>query len=210
MTGRQLLSQGQEPARPGTGPEQHEGRMTMQTTTQTGRRRTAGAATLALAASAGLAALGTSGASADDPGASAVRPGPQIFTLAGRADFPDDIEVKIKRSLDGGLTEVLNLKDPGDVIVAQVVLEPGAGFQWHTHPGPVVVSVASGELTYQQSTDCVERFYGTNQAFVDPGNIVHTAWNDGDVATVLYATFYDVPAGEGPTRNEPVQDGWCD
>ena len=182
----------------------------MQTTTQTGRRRTAGAAPLALAASAGLAALGTSGASADDPGASAPAMGPEVTVLAGRADFPDDIEVKIKRSLDGGPTEVLNLKDPGDIIVARVDLAPGAAFQWHTHPGPVVVSVAQGQLTYQQSTDCVERLYGTSEAFVDPGNIVHTAWNGGDTDVVLYATFYDVPAGEGPTRNEPVQDGWCD
>src|SRR5699024_9216002 len=69
---------------------------------------------------------------------------------------------------------------------------------------PVVISVAEGELTYQQSTDCVERLYGTRQALVDPGNIVHTAWNSGSTDTVLIATFYDVPdRGRHRTRSRP-------
>ncbi|WP_431473566.1 cupin domain-containing protein [Ornithinimicrobium sp. W1665] len=105
---------------------------------------------------------------------------------------------------------MLNLKDPGDIIVARVDLAPGAAFPWHTHPGPVVVSVAQGQLTYQQSTDCVERLYDADEAFVDPGNIVHTAWNAGSTDIVLYATFYDVPAGVPPTIPEDRQDGWCD
>ncbi|MFK5635944.1 MULTISPECIES: cupin domain-containing protein [unclassified Ornithinimicrobium] len=173
------------------------------------RRRTAGVAALTLGASTGLAILATSGTAADGAGPQASAPAPQISVLAGHADFPDDIDVKVKRSLDGGPTQVLNLMDPGHIVVARVDLSPGAAFPWHTHPGPVVISIAQGQLTYQQSTDCIERLYDTHQALVDPGNIVHTAWNAGSTDTVLYATFYDVPALGAPTVPADRQDGWC-
>lgn len=154
------------------------------------------------------ALLAPTGAAAQDTGDAP--PGPEITVLARHADFTDDITMSIRRSLDGGPTQVLNLRDPGHIVVARVELAPGAAFPWHTHPGPVVISVAEGDLVYQQSTDCRKRDYGPQDALVDPGDIVHTAWNDGDVPTVLYATFYDVPADGAPTIPADRQDGWCE
>ena len=166
---------------------------------------------LAAGAAVGIvgALLAPTGAAADDATADDP-PAPQVSVLSRHADFPDDITMSIRRSLDGGPTQVLNLRDPGHVVVARVELAPGAAFPWHTHPGPVVISVAEGELVYQQSTDCRKRTYGQQTALVDPGDIVHTAWNDGDVPTVLYATFYDVPADGAPTIPADRQDGWCE
>lgn len=205
--GRTHLSQGQVPERSGTGPDIR--RKSSMRTQQHPRRRTAGVVTLALAGCTGLAVDATSGAVADGSGRPASAPEPQVTVLAGHADFPDNIDVMIKRSLDGGRTQVLKLEDPGHIVVARVKLSPGAAFPWHTHPGPVVISVAQGRLTYQQGTDCVERLYDTQDALVDPGDIVHTAWNAGSTDTVLYATFYDVPAGAAPTIPADRQDGWC-
>ena len=178
-------------------------------TTSISRRVTLAAGT-AVAVGCGLFA--STGAAAGDTTATATaaaRPAPQVTVLSRHANFTDDIDVQIRRSLDGGATQVLNLSDPGHVVFARVELAPGAGFPWHYHPGPVVISVAEGDLVYQQSTDCVERDYGPQEALVDPGDIIHTAWNDGDVPTVLYATFYGVPAGGAPTVPTDRQDGWC-
>jgi quercetin dioxygenase-like cupin family protein len=77
-------------------------------------------------------------------------------------------------------------------------VEPGAHFPWHSHAGPVVVNVTSGELVYVDGDDCVERPYEAGTAFVDPGHgHTHTAFNATSEATVIVATFYEAPA-QGP------------
>jgi quercetin dioxygenase-like cupin family protein len=77
-------------------------------------------------------------------------------------------------------------------------VQPGAQFPWHSHAGPVVVTVVSGELTYVAADDCRERKYPAGTAFVDPGQgHVHTAFNGTEGVTVFVATFYGAPA-EGP------------
>ncbi|PFG41551.1 quercetin dioxygenase-like cupin family protein [Isoptericola jiangsuensis] len=133
-----------------------------------------------------------------------VPPPVAVEVLSAHADFPDAVGVTIHRRLPGERRDVIRLRDAGNVVVARLTVQPGARFPWHTHPGPVVVSVVGGDLVYQQATDCVQRRYATSEAFVDPGDKIHTAWNPGDEPTVLVATFYGVPDGGAVTL--PVQD----
>jgi anti-sigma factor ChrR (cupin superfamily) len=169
------------------------------------RRRAAAitAGMLALAASAGALVSGASGAQAE--------PAPiAVEVLSKHAAFPDDVSMQVKRKLPGQGADVLNLKDAGHVVTARLVLQPGAVFPWHTHPGPVIVSVTQGELIYQQASDCVQRQYGPQDAFVDPGPQLHTAWNPDSVEeTVLVATFLGVPAGGAVTFPDPDQSNRC-
>ena len=44
-----------------------------------------------------------------------------------------------------------------------------AAFPCHTHCGPVVINVVSGEFTYISAEDCVERVYPAGAALADPG-----------------------------------------
>lgn len=145
----------------------------------------AGLLTLAVGVPVAASGQGTEG------GAAAVTP-IALQQLSGPAPFPDDVSLQVKRKLPGQGTDVINVKDAGRVVTARLVLQPGATFPWHTHPGPVIVTVQQGDLVYQQASDCIERSYGTNEAFVDPGPKVHTAWNPGEAETVLVATFYGV------------------
>ena len=102
--------------------------------------------------------------------------------------------LQIRNKLDGHGTHVSNSKQPSRTVVAKITVQPGAQFPWHTHPGPVIVNVAQGELTYVMAHDCVDRPYGTGTAFVDPGRgMVHTAVNRTSGVTVIYATFFEVP-----------------
>ena len=87
-------------------------------------------------------------------------------------------------------------------------MQPGGSFGWHTHHGPVMVSLAAGELTIVHADDCSTQRYTTGQAFVDAGQgHVHVGFNAAATETVIYATFLDVPAGQGPTI--PVQGPSC-
>src|SRR5918995_3420599 len=130
--------------------------------------------------------------------------------LTERAVFTDDVDLKLKNKLDGKATEVINSKEPSRTTVARITVQPGAQFPWHSHPGPVIVNVAEGELVYVQASDCVERSYPAGTAFVDPGHgNVHTAFNPTDGATVLIATFFQVPETGPLTITEGVVPGDC-
>ena len=73
-------------------------------------------------------------------------------------------------------------------------MQPGAQFPWHSHAGPVFVTIVSGSLTYVDTDTCNKQTYSTGQAFVDPGQgHVHSAFNPGTEPTVFVATFYGAP-----------------
>lgn len=116
--------------------------------------------------------------------------------LTPRAVFTDDVSIKIKNKLDGQATTVLNLPDASRTLVVKFTVQPGASFPWHTHPGPVIVTIQQGTLIYTQASDCIDRSYPAGTAFVDPGlGNVHTARNPSDsVETIMYATFFGFPA----------------
>jgi quercetin dioxygenase-like cupin family protein len=173
-------------------------------------KRSALAATAAVAGLA-IITVGATGEASDNQDTQAPPP-IEIEVLSRHAAFPDDVSIQVKRKLPGQGADVLNLKDAGHVVTARLVIQPGAQFPWHTHPGPVIVSVVEGDLVYQQASDCVERTYGPQQAFVDPGTKIHTAWNPGGEGqeTVLVATFFGVPEGGAPTLPDPDQSNRCD
>jgi quercetin dioxygenase-like cupin family protein len=117
-----------------------------------------------------------------------------IETLTPRAVFTDDVAMQARLKLDGEQTGVINIEDPSRMVTIRVTVQPGAQIPWHTHPGPVFVTIAQGELTYVSADDCVGRQYGTGTAFVDPGHgHVHTAYNSGSEGTVFVATFFEAP-----------------
>lgn len=131
---------------------------------------------------------------------SAQTPPPPIATefLTARAVFTDDVRLKVKIKLDGRKNRVVSVKDPSRTAVAKFTVQPGAQFPWHSHRGPVVVTIVSGELTYLAADDCTERTYAAGTSFVDPGRgHVHTAFNATSDVTVFIATFFAAPA-EGP------------
>ena len=127
-------------------------------------------------------------------------PPPPIATefLTSRAVFTDDVTLKAKLRLHGMKQRVLHVRNPSRTVVARFTVQPGAQFPWHSHRGPVIVNIVSGELTYVAADDCRERRYAAGTAFLDPGHgHVHTAFNATSGVTVFVATFLSAPA-EGP------------
>jgi quercetin dioxygenase-like cupin family protein len=113
--------------------------------------------------------------------------------LTDRAVFPDDVTLKVKVKTDEGTKVVKG--DPSRTITGRFTVQPGAQFTWHTHSGPVVVNIVSGELTYIDAENCAGTTYPAGTAFFDLGHgHVHSAFNSGDEPTVFVATFFEAPA----------------
>ncbi len=72
-------------------------------------------------------------------------------------------------------TLVVKDKNPSRTVVARFTVQPGVQFPWHSHRGPVVVNVVSGELTYLPAHDCVARKYPTGAFVVRGHGHAHTA-----------------------------------
>ena len=87
---------------------------------------------------------------------------------------------------------------------------PGGTFGWHSHPGPSIVVIKTGELTLYHGDDpsCTPTRVPAGKGFVDDGGDVHLVRNEGTVETVVYVTSL-VPQGAARRIDEP-SPGNCD
>ena len=145
-----------------------------------------------------------------------------VFARASFAD-PTDIQFKVSaRSLFFGRErqnqQVIDVTNARETVMQQIVIAPGGHTGWHSHPGPVVVLIKSGQMSFYDSEDptCTVRTYSAGDSFVDRGQgHVHIANNQGNVDLVLWATYFDVPPvdpsvpGSGAFRIDAPDPGHC-
>ena len=130
-------------------------------------------------------------------------------TVFARAIFADPTDLKFK--INGGSQEVIHVNNARETVVQQIIIAPGGTTGWHSHPGPVVVLIKSGTMSFYDSEDptCTARIYSAGQSFVDSGQgHVHIARNEGAVNVELWATYFDVPPG-GAFRIDAANPGTC-
>jgi quercetin dioxygenase-like cupin family protein len=90
------------------------------------------------------------------------------------------------------------VKGDSDVYIVQSTFTPGTHTGWHTHPGPSLITVVSGDLTVYEAADptCTPHVYHAGQSFTDIGcGAVHLVRNEGSVDAVDFAVQI-VPAGK--------------
>ena len=129
--------------------------------------------------------------------------------VLARATFADPTDLKFK--IKGQSQEVIQVNNAQQTVIQQIVIAPGGHTGWHSHPGPVVVLIKSGQMSFYDSEDptCTARIYSAGEAFIDSGQgHVHIARNEGSVNLELWATYFDVPAG-GPFRIDADSIGNC-
>ena len=130
-----------------------------------------------------------------------------VFARASFAD-PTDIKFKIKGQGD----EVIHVPEAQETVIQQIVIAPGGHTGWHSHPGPVVVLVKSGQMAFYDGDDptCAARIYSAGEAFVDSGQgHMHIARNESATENLeVWATYFDVPAG-GAFRIDVPDPGNC-
>lgn len=128
--------------------------------------------------------------------------------VLSRSRFPEGADILLRVKMDPQ-TMAVHVDGSGDMIMAKVTIQSGGALPWHTHPGPALVSVKSGELTVVRADGCTVYRYPAGTSLVDPGHgMVHVAFNSAAAgATVLYVTYLDVPPGQSPLI--PVANPGC-
>ena len=96
------------------------------------------------------------------------------------------------------------------MLVTSIVVDPGGSFGWHTHPGPVLVSVASGTLSlyHAEHRRCHRDTVTAGQGFIEDGGDVHLARNEGTTPVQLYVTFL-APTGTTEFLTEVAAPAAC-
>jgi quercetin dioxygenase-like cupin family protein len=142
-----------------------------------------------LGATIGLAAIGSAGAALGSPPSGIVSTNPvEKADLNRRIDLRAD-GIKFKT------------RHPTDVRVQTITFAPDGRTGWHHHPGVVVVTVQSGEVTVVDS-QCRARVYGPSSpkgsAFTESGHEPMEVRNLSDAPATVYAMLI------APEANPPV------
>lgn len=82
-------------------------------------------------------------------------------------------------------------KEPVDFVTQTISFHAGSSSGWHSHPGVVLVSVTSGELTHYAS-DCSFETVSAGEAFAESGD--HPTLVNSVNGAVVHVT-YVVPDG---------------
>jgi hypothetical protein len=99
----------------------------------------------------------------------------------------------------------LQTKGETSVQVVQNVVAPGGTFGWHSHPGPSLIVVKSGTITFYHADDptCSPDVRHAGDALVDSGTDVHVGRNEGTVDAVVIVTRL-LPVGAPARIDEPA------
>jgi quercetin dioxygenase-like cupin family protein len=101
----------------------------------------------------------------------------------------------------------LKSHDNTDVAVANIGIAAGGSSGWHSHPGPVLVVVKSGTITFYRADNpnCAADVYGPGSSFTEQGGLLANATNKGSVDVVAVATFF-APPGAALRIDAPKPD----
>jgi quercetin dioxygenase-like cupin family protein len=85
----------------------------------------------------------------------------------------------------------IHSKNGTDLVTVRLTIDPGATFDWHTHPGWTFAIVESGnvKLTRLGRQGCRSETFPGEGGFFEATNEVHKAENLSDVEARLLVTF---------------------
>jgi quercetin dioxygenase-like cupin family protein len=127
-----------------------------------------------------------------------------VSNIISRATVADPLNIKFKND-DVDFEMKLQLKGPADFISQQVSFAPGGTSGWHSHSGPALVSVTSGTATFYEADDpaCNPIVVPAGTAFVEQGEHVHIARNEG-TTNLVFTILYVTPVGAPQRVDEPA------
>jgi hypothetical protein len=147
----------------------------------------------ALASGTALLALAASVAATKAEPASGVTP-----TLLARGTYD---AFTVRADPQGPVAYEAHAGAPLDVVVRRHDYEPHSTTGWHSHPGPVFITVTQGTLTHYDYDDptCTPHTLSAGQGFVDDGH-GHVVRNETDQPAQDMSVII-APVG-GPFRSE--------
>jgi len=98
---------------------------------------------------------------------------------------------------ENGTKAEVELRTKGPILVAQqrAVVAPNGTIGWHSHPGPTVVTILSGTMSFYHDEDCTKEInFEQGDSFSNLPGEIHLARNeDGAVPLVFFASYYLPP-----------------
>jgi quercetin dioxygenase-like cupin family protein len=151
---------------------------------------------LGLAAVVALAALAVAVTVVLATGQSGITPTPIV------AGTLDPVNVLVKT---GDWKAQIRTQGQTDVSVVENRIAPGGTFGWHSHPGPSLIVVKQGTVTFYMGDDptCTPHPYGVGEALFDSGNDVHVGRNEGAIEAIVIVTRF-VPHGSSTRVDQPA------
>jgi quercetin dioxygenase-like cupin family protein len=110
-----------------------------------------------------------------------------------------------QRPENGDWLAQLRTKEDSTLTVVENDVAPGGSFGWHSHPGPSLIIVKSGALTFYNGDDptCSPIVHSAGDAFLDPGTDVHIGINKGTTTAVVIVTRL-LPVGAQSRIDQPA------
>jgi mannose-6-phosphate isomerase-like protein (cupin superfamily) len=117
-------------------------------------------------------------------------------TLLGRATFtdPDGKNFRVRRG-DKDWRFEMSAKPGFDLAVQHIVFQPGGQSGWHTHPGPVLITVLTGTVTFYMGDDptCTPIVKTAGESYLDLGEHPHIARNESNAVAENLVTYFAPP-----------------
>jgi hypothetical protein len=129
-------------------------------------------------------------------------------TLIGRGTY-DAFKVDSEKHAHA-LDFKAKARDALDIVVRQHDYAPESSTGWHTHPGPVFITVLEGEITFYEYGDpsCTPIVVSAGQGYVDTGH-GHIARNEQIGQTARDITVILAPVGESFRGELPAPGPYC-
>src|SRR6267378_5183531 len=107
-----------------------------------------------------------------------------------------DATFRVKR-VTGDWRVELKARPELDIAVQRIVFQPGGQSGWHSHPGPVFISVVEGTMTFYESDDpdCVAIVRHAGEGYLDnhAGDHAHIARNETSEPATNVVTYFAPP-----------------
>jgi len=134
----------------------------------------------------------------------ATPPSGQTSTVIGPPTIMDPL--KVGRQTSAWQIEIEAMRGLR-VVTSSVLFAPGGYSGWHMHPGPVIITVKEGTMTFYQE-DCTANVFTAGQGFIETGAHPHFARNETDSPATTVVTYLTPPSAT-TTRIDAPQPSTC-
>jgi hypothetical protein len=128
-------------------------------------------------------------------------------TLVGRATFGEAFKVKRKARTAGSPEWEVEVQAKPNLDIATQIIDfpPLAHSGWHSHPGPVFISVVQGTMTFYESDDptCQPTVRHAGEGFLDTGEHAHIARNEDPTVAARNVVTYFAPEDAALRIDQP-------
>jgi quercetin dioxygenase-like cupin family protein len=114
--------------------------------------------------------------------------------------------LSVKADKDNKWDLFLKTKDDTDIGVDRLSIAPGGQSGWHSHTGPVFVTVTQGSIVRYDGSDpsCPATTYLAGHTFVEDPNLVHLIRNASTTDPAEFVAIQIRPAGAVGRVDEPA------